>query len=69
MEMLKAANFTDIITQDLGEGDKMEFDYNTPLPFDPEASTGNLPGGPVHKQQQQQQQEEQQQERQRQEHT
>ena len=54
MEMLKAANFTDIITQDLGEGDKMEFDYNTPLPFDPEASTGNLPGGPVHKQQHQQ---------------
>ena len=52
MEMLKAANFTDIITQvthftlnthvvfqDLEEGDKMEFDYNTPLPFDPEAST------------------------------
>lgn len=59
MEMLKAANFTDIITQDLGEGDKMEFDYNTPLPFDPEASTGNLPGGPVHKQQQQQQEEQQ----------
>ena len=73
MEMLKAANFTDIITQvthftlhthvvfqDLEEGDKMEFDYNTPLPFDPEASSGNLPGGPVHQQQQQQQQEEEQ---------
>ena len=37
----------------------MEFDYNTPLPFDPEASSGNLPGGPVHQQQQQQEEEEQ----------
>jgi hypothetical protein len=52
MEMLKLANFTDIVTADLdgGEGDRMEFDYNTPLPFDPAAVSGSapLPGGPVH---------------------
>merc|ERR1719352_2061956 len=59
MEMLKAANFTDIITQDVEEGEKMEFDYNNPLPFDPEASSGNLPGGPVHQQQQEEAEEQQ----------
>jgi len=34
MEMLKQANFTDIITQGVEEGERVEFEYNTPLPFD-----------------------------------
>jgi len=33
MELLKTAEWTDITTQDVGEGEKKEFEYNTPLPF------------------------------------
>ena len=34
LEMLKTAQWTDITTQDIGEGEKQfEFEYNTPLPF------------------------------------
>lgn len=33
MEMLKTAQWTHITTEDVGEGEKQEFEYNTPLPF------------------------------------
>ena len=31
--MLKTAQWTHITTEDVGEGEKQEFEYNTPLPF------------------------------------
>eukprot|EP00092_Neocalanus_flemingeri_P037713 GFUD01041059.1.p1 GENE.GFUD01041059.1~~GFUD01041059.1.p1 ORF type:complete len:410 (+),score=143.28 GFUD01041059.1:53-1282(+) len=33
MEMLKTANWTEITTEAIGDGEKQEFEYNTPLPF------------------------------------
>ena len=42
MEMLKKANFTDIVTQEFEEVEKQEFEYNTPLPFDPNSISGRF---------------------------
>jgi len=33
MELLKTAQWTHITTEEVGEGEKKEFEYNTPLPF------------------------------------
>jgi len=40
MEMLKTAQWTHITTEDVGEGEKQEFEYNTPLPFNTSGQGG-----------------------------